>query len=97
MAPSQPSILIALLRNDLRLADHEIWHQAHAGNLSSRITHVLPCYVFDERQIELKGIKGYQKAVDREARTRVGKFWKCNVHRTRCVLEHVPFDNWQAC
>lgn len=83
MPPSQPSLLIALLRYDLRIADHDIFYQAHYGNLASRITHVLPCYVFDERQIELKGIKGHQKAVDREARTRVGKFWKCNVHRAR--------------
>ena len=74
MAPSQPSILIALLRNDLRVADHGIFHPAHyQSNLSNRITHVLPVYVFDERQIELGGIEEYQKASGKEARTPVGK------------------------
>lgn len=83
MAPSQPSILIALLRNDLRIVDHSIFHLAHYGNVSSRITHVLPVYVFDERQIELGAVEGYQKASKKEARSRVAGFWKANVHRTK--------------
>jgi deoxyribodipyrimidine photo-lyase len=71
--PSQPAILIALLRNDLRIVDNAIFHAAHNESLASRITHVLPVYVFDERQIELGGVEGYQKVSQKEARTPVGK------------------------
>ena len=72
--PSQPSILIALLRNDLRIVDQAIFHAAHLeSRVASRVTHVLPVYVFDERQIELSGIEGYEKASKKEARTPVGK------------------------
>lgn len=72
--PSQPAILIALLRNDLRIVDNAIFHAAHLeSRVSGRITHVLPVYVFDERQIELSGVEGYQKVSQKEARTPVGK------------------------
>lgn len=84
MAPSQPCILIALLRNDLRIVDHPIFHAAHSGSLGNRVTHILPVYVFDERQIELSGIQGYSKAAPNKfAKTPIAGFWKCNVHRTK--------------
>ena len=83
--PSQPSILIALLRNDLRVLDHTIFHLAHSPDsiASKSVTHLLPVYVFDERQIELGSIQGYTKASKKEARSRVAGFWKCNTTRAR--------------
>lgn len=79
------SILIALLRNDLRILDHPIWYQAHFNDaVSSKVKYILPVYCFDERQIELGGIEGYRKVhPDRLAKTRVGQFWKCGIHRTK--------------
>lgn len=85
------NVLLAVLRADLRLQDHQIFHLAAEPSPSSSslhlrkpITHFLPIYVFDQRMIEVGGLPGLQKAAPaKEARTRAAGFWRCGEHRTR--------------
>lgn len=50
--------------------------------LSSRATHLLPLYVFDEREVELSGLPGYVRKGP-EARTQNFGFWKTGAFRAR--------------
>ena len=76
------SIIITLLRNDLRIHDNALLHSAHSA--TSGATHVLPLFVFDERHIELSGVEGYERKGP-EAKTRLFGFWRTSVFRARCV------------
>lgn len=49
---------------------------------------MLPLYVFDERSLELSGLPGYIRQGP-EARTRLCKFWRSGVFRTRFLTEGV--------
>ncbi|PWN30767.1 cryptochrome, partial [Jaminaea rosea] len=104
-----PSVLICLLRLDLRIEDNALWHFAHTGHappstarptshnasklpreeeLFSRSTHLLPLYVFDEREVELSGLPGYVRKGP-EARTQNFNFWKTGAFRARFIAESV--------
>ncbi|CAO1613629.1 unnamed protein product [Parajaminaea phylloscopi] len=97
------NILLAVLRADLRLQDHQIFHLAAESASSSSsssssqhfkkpITHLLPIFVYDQRSIEVGGLPGLQKAAPaKEARTRAAGFWRCGEHRTS-FLTHSVFD-----
>lgn len=50
--------------------------------LFSRSRYLLPLYVFDEREIELSGLPGYERKGP-EARTREFRFWKTGAFRAR--------------
>lgn len=50
--------------------------------LSSTATHLVPLYVFDEREIELSGLPDYQRRGP-EARTADFGFWKTGGFRAR--------------
>lgn len=50
--------------------------------LYSQAKYILPLYVFDEREMELSGLPGYQRKGP-EARTREFKFWKTGAFRAR--------------
>jgi deoxyribodipyrimidine photo-lyase len=50
--------------------------------LSSEATHLVPLYVFDEREIELSGLPNYQRKGP-EARTADFGFWKTGSFRAR--------------
>lgn len=79
-------VAIALLRNDLRVSDNPI---LYAARDAPGVTHLLPLFVFDERQIELSGVKGFADARSSplpEARTRVCGLWRTGRHRAWCVL-----------
>ncbi|CAE6419686.1 unnamed protein product [Rhizoctonia solani] len=77
-------IAIALLRNDLRVSDNPI---LHAARNASGITHLLPLFVFDDRQVELSGVVGYREAQHGGdeplpiAKTRICGFWRTGRHR----------------
>ena len=92
MAPSQ-RILVYFLRRDLRLADNPVFHEVHKlAQLSQRpFTHVLPVYVFAAQQIEVSGFVSEpgSKSPFPEARSEVGKFWRCGPHRARFLAESV--------
>ncbi|UTT96905.1 hypothetical protein NDA17_004807 [Ustilago hordei] len=102
------NILIALLRNDLRLHDHPILHLCSDPTPSNAqfqqpVTHVLPVYVFDQRHIELSGFPSLIKA-DRAsggkgstqfAKTRQLGLWRTGVHRTKLINQSL-FDLKQS-
>lgn len=81
------SILIALLRSDLRLHDHAIFSACRPGSSALlNVTHVVPVYVFDQKYVEVGGITGLTKGKgpgQNGAKTRVAGFWRCGPHRTR--------------
>ncbi|TDZ21333.1 putative cryptochrome DASH [Colletotrichum orbiculare MAFF 240422] len=83
------NILIYLLRHDLRIADNPIFH--HLATASEHgFTHVLPVYVFPAHQIEISGfIRDGSKSPYPEARSEIGKFWRCGPHRTKFLAESV--------
>lgn len=55
---------------------------AHQQTLFSESTHLVPLFVFDEREIELSGLPKYQRKGP-EARTKEFGFWKTGVFRAR--------------
>ncbi|CAO1625863.1 unnamed protein product [Parajaminaea phylloscopi] len=107
-AAAPPSVLICLLRFDLRISDNALWHCAHREEplpphpnhplnanklpqereLFSRSRYLVPLFVFDEREIELSGLPGYERRGP-EARTREFKFWKTGAFRARFIAESV--------
>jgi deoxyribodipyrimidine photo-lyase len=97
MAASEPRILIYLLRRDLRVGDNPILHAAVQAfqQQACPFTHLLPLYVFSSRQIE---VSGFLKSIDGnttptspfpEARSTVGRFWRCGPHRAKFLGESV--------
>lgn len=86
-----PNILIYLLRKDLRLEDNPIFHAA-ATDAAKTYTHLLPVYAFPAQQIEVSGFipKGSKdKSPYPEARSSIGKFWRCGPHRAKFIAESV--------
>ncbi len=97
------NILIAVLRNDLRLHDHPIFHlcsEPTPSNASFKqpITHVLPVYVWDQRHVEISGFPNSRRParrvgakVNRNSQdARAGHLaYRC--HRTKFINESV-FD-----
>ncbi|KAK1982549.1 DASH family cryptochrome [Colletotrichum cereale] len=83
------NILIYLLRHDLRIADNPILH--HLSTASDHgFTHVLPIYIFPAHQIEISGfLRDGSKSPYPEARSEIGKFWRCGPHRTKFVAQSV--------
>ncbi|UZJ56859.1 hypothetical protein CBS101457_006179 [Exobasidium rhododendri] len=57
-------------------------------SMSSSATHIVPLYVFDERELELGGLPGYQRDGP-EARTKHFGFWKTGSFRARFLSESV--------
>lgn len=90
------NILIAVLRNDLRLHDHPIFHLCSESTPSNAqfkqpVTHVLPVYVWDQRHVEVAGFPSIVKAgkegggngQSQFAKTRELGIWRTGVHRTK--------------
>jgi deoxyribodipyrimidine photo-lyase len=89
---STARVLVYLLRRDLRLADNPIFSEiAKLNNQSQRpFTHLLPVYVFPAEQVEVSGfIPNGEKSPYREARSRVGGFWRCGRLRAKFLAESV--------
>lgn len=89
----EASVLIYLLRRDLRLEDNPIFH-ALATNPEHKLkfSHLLPVYVFPAQQVEVTGfipLESQEKSPYPEARSKVGRFWRCGPHRAKFVAESV--------
>jgi deoxyribodipyrimidine photo-lyase len=86
---SASNILIYLVRRDLRVSDNPILH--HLSTTSDhRFTHLLPVYVFASHQIEVSGfIKDGSKSPYAEAKSCVGRFWRCGPHRAKIITSSV--------
>lgn len=86
-------VLIYLLRRDLRLSDNPIFHEIHKLSQQSQrpFTHILPVYVFAAQQVEVSGFLSdpISKSPFPEARSEVGKFWRCGPHRAKFLAESV--------
>lgn len=86
-------VLIYVLRRDLRLADNPVFHEIHKLSQQSQkpFTHVLPLYVFSAQQIEVSGLlkDPSSRSPYPEARSEVGKFWRCGPHRAKFLAESV--------
>lgn len=80
-------ILIYVLRHDLRLADNPVFHAIAS---QKNITHILPLFVFNPIQYE---VSGFLSSSDEsgspfpEARSRLGKFWRCGPYRAKFLAE----------
>lgn len=86
-------VLIYVLRRDLRLADNPVFHEIYKLSQQSQkpFTHVLPLYIFAAQQIE---VSGFLRDPDcrspfPEARSEVGRFWRCGPHRAKFLAESV--------
>lgn len=87
---SDSKILIYLMRRDLRLSDNPIFDSLSKDNQG--FTHLLPLYVFPAQQIEVSGFipKGSSATSPYpEARSGVGRFWRCGPHRAKFMAEAV--------
>jgi len=86
-------VLIYVLRRDLRLADNPVFHEIHKLSQQSQtsITHLLPLYVFAAQQIEVSGFlkDPESRSPYPEARSEVGRFWRCGPHRAKFMAESV--------
>lgn len=86
---SQGKVLLYLVRRDLRVSDNPILH--HITTREGGFTHLLPVFIFNARQIEISGFIKNDKATSpfREARSRVGGYWRCGPHRAKFIAEAV--------
>jgi deoxyribodipyrimidine photo-lyase len=87
---SNPNVLIYLVRRDLRVSDNPLLH-ALATKKDHGFTHLLPLYVFNPSQLEVKGFIEDSDVPTpfREARSQVGGFWRCGPHRAKFIAESV--------
>jgi deoxyribodipyrimidine photo-lyase len=86
---SKTSVLIYLLRRDLRVQDNPILHRLATAK-DHGFTHLLPVYVFPPHQIEVSGfIRDGSKCPYPEARSMVGRYWRCGPHRAKFIAESV--------
>ncbi|KAK6586547.1 hypothetical protein PZA11_001604 [Diplocarpon coronariae] len=82
--------LIYLLRRDLRVSDNPILSSLATAKKHG-YTHLLPLYVFNAQQLEVKGFiaDAHVKSPYREARSPVGGFWRTGPHRVSFLAECV--------
>lgn len=89
---SSTRVLVYLLRRDLRLADNPIFNEVARLNSQSQkpFTHLLPVYAFPAEQVEVSGFltEGAQSPYP-EARSKVGRFWRCGRLRSQFLAESV--------
>ncbi|KAI0388785.1 DASH family cryptochrome [Xylariaceae sp. FL0594] len=85
----EPGVLIYILRHDLRITDNPILHHL-ASNPDHGFTHLLPLYVVPPHQVEVSGfLKEGEQSPYPEARSEVGRFWRCGPHRARFFAQSV--------
>jgi len=86
-------VLVYLLRRDLRVADNPIFHEiAKLANQShAPFTHILPVYIFPAQQLEVSGFISdpSKQSPYPEARSEVGRFWRCGPHRARFLAQSI--------
>lgn len=89
---SSTRVLVYLLRRDLRLADNPIFNEIARLNSQSQkpFTHLLPVYAFPAEQVETSGfLTEGAKSPYPEARSYVGRFWRCGRLRSQFLAESV--------
>ena len=86
-------ILVYLLRRDLRLADNPVLYDI-SGKLRQPhcpFSHLLPIYIFPAQQVEVSGFlsSSDQPSPYPEARSELGRFWRCGPFRAKFLVESV--------
>ncbi|KAI1809672.1 cryptochrome [Poronia punctata] len=83
------SILIYVVRHDLRVADNPILHHL-ASSSEHGFTHLFPVHIIPPHQVEVSGfLKTGEASPFPEARSEVGRFWRCGPHRARFVAQSI--------
>lgn len=86
---SEGRTLVYILRRDLRTSDNPIFHYL-ASSPGHGFTHLLPLYVFPSHQVEVSGfVEEGQQSPYPEARSVVGKYWRCGPHRAKFLAQSV--------
>lgn len=80
--------VIWVVRRDLRASDNPLLRYAAFG--APGFKHLLPVYVFPPNQMELSGFleDGAENPYP-EARSQLGKYWRCGPHRAKFIGEAV--------
>ncbi|KAI2469703.1 cryptochrome [Annulohypoxylon bovei var. microspora] len=86
---STSNILVYVVRHDLRVTDNPILH--HLASTSDHgFTHVLPLFALLPHQIEVSGfLKEGEKSPFPEAKSEVGRYWRCGPHRARFIAQSI--------
>lgn len=85
---TRENVVIYLLRRDLRVEDNPVLH--HLVTNCTPFTRLLPVYVLEPHQIEVSNfVKPGQRSPYPEARSRLGRFWRCGPHRARFTAQSV--------
>lgn len=86
---SKRNLLVYVVRHDLRVSDNPILH--HLASTSDHgFTHVLPLFVILPHQIEVSGfLKEGARSPYPEARSEVGRYWRCGPHRATFIAQSV--------
>lgn len=83
------SVLVYLIRRDMRVADNPILYHLTTST-DHGYTHLLPIYVFDPLQIEVSGfLKDGEASPYPEARSAVGHYWRTGPHRAKFIAQSV--------
>ncbi|KAI0020048.1 DASH family cryptochrome [Xylariomycetidae sp. FL0641] len=86
---STTNVLIYFVRRDMRVADNPILHQL-ASSPDHGFTHLLPVFVIPPHQIEVSGfVKDGATSPYPEARSEVGRYWRCGTHRVKFIAQSV--------
>ncbi|GAP92107.2 putative cryptochrome dash [Rosellinia necatrix] len=81
------SVLVYLVRRDLRITDNPILHQL-ASSTDHGFTHLLPLHIIPPNQIEVSGfLRDGETSPFPEARSETAGFWRCGPHRARFIAE----------
>ncbi|KAJ3847176.1 DNA photolyase, FAD-binding/Cryptochrome [Lentinula lateritia] len=80
--------LIYLFRRDLRISDNPIFHHLQKN---PQFCHILPLYIIPPNQIEVSGLlqDSNLESPYPQARSRLGKFWRCGPHRAKFLAESI--------
>ncbi len=85
---AESNVLIYLFRRDLRVSDNPILHHLASTAADHGFTHLLPVFVFPAHQMEVSGfIRDGSPSPYPEARSRVGRYWRCGPHRAKFIGE----------
>ncbi|KAI3320777.1 cryptochrome [Xylariaceae sp. AK1471] len=85
----ESDVLIYIVRHDLRIADNPILHHL-ASSPDHGFTHLLPVHIITPHQVEVSGfLKEGKESPFPEARSEVGRFWRCGPHRARFVAQSI--------
>ncbi len=89
VAMAASKILIYVMRQDLRLSDNPIFDYLSKAQ-DHGFTHLLPVFVFPAHQMELSGlIADGSKSPYPEARSQLGRYWRCGPYRAKFIAEAV--------